>query len=261
MAGLKHPPFDNDREAARWWLDNVYAGDDAVQLTPRAVVSGMLIGGLMSISNLYVGLKTGWGLGVTITACIIAYAVFKFLEQIVPAYRARPFSTLENYTMSSAASAAGYMSSAGLVSAIPALYLTTGRMLAWWEIGLWLLALSLLGVFMAIPLKRQLINVDQLPFPSGIATAETLASMHSEGGEAVVKARSLFAAGIVGAAVALWRDLFAQVKALAAFAFPAEIPFWPSAAARDLLTKYTIGIEGSFIMLAAGAIMGMRVAA
>ena len=261
MQHSKHPPFENEREAARWWLDNVYAGDDAVQLTPRAVISGMLIGGLMSISNLYVGLKTGWGLGVTITSCIIAYAVFTFLERIVPAYRNRPFSTLENYTMSSAASAAGYMSSAGLVSAIPALYLTTGRLLTWWEIGLWLFALSILGVFMAIPLKRQLINVDQLPFPSGIATAETLKSMHSEGGEAVVKARSLFAFGIVGAVVALWRDLFAQVKFLAAYAFPAEIPFWPSAFGRDLLAKYTIGIEGSLIMVAAGAIMGMRVAA
>jgi uncharacterized oligopeptide transporter (OPT) family protein len=260
MRDARHQPFANDREAARWWLDNVYAGDDAVQLTPRAVISGMVIGGVMSISNLYVGLKTGWGLGVTITSCIIAYAVFKFLEQIVPAYRTRPFSTLENYTMSSTASAAGYMSSAGLVSAIPALYLTTGRTLAWWEIGLWLFALSILGVFMAIPLKRQLINIDQLPFPSGIATAETLTSMHSEGGEAVVKARALLGAGIVGAAVALWRDLFAQVKALAAFAFPAEMPFGPGPFARDLLAKYTIGIEGSLIMLAAGAIMGMRVA-
>ena len=151
-----HAPFADHRAAARWWLDNVYAGDHAVQLTPRAVVSGMLIGGLMSVSNLYVGLKTGWGLGVTITASIIAYAVFKFLEQL----GARPFSTLENYTMSSAASAAGYMSSAGLVSAIPALYLTTGRVLEWWEMGLWLIALSMLGVFMAIPLKRQLINID-----------------------------------------------------------------------------------------------------
>ena len=72
-------------------------------------------------------------------------------------------------------------------------------MLEWWEIGLWLAALSMLGVFMAIPLKRQLINIDQLPFPSGIATAETLTSMHSEGGEAVVKARSLFGAAILGA--------------------------------------------------------------
>jgi len=256
----QHPPFTDERAAARWWLANVYAGDDAVQLSPRAVITGMLIGGVMSISNLYVGLKTGWGLGVTITASIIAYALFTFLEQVVPAWRNRPFTTLENYTMSSAASAAGYMSSAGLVSALPALYLTTGRLMQWWEIMLWLGALSMLGVFMAIPLKRQLINVDQLPFPSGIATAETLRSMHSAGEGAVRKARALFAAGVVGAVVAVWRDLFAQVKPLAAFAFPAELPFLPTAFGRDLLAKYTIGIEGSLIMLAAGAIMGLRVA-
>ncbi|NBX30715.1 OPT family oligopeptide transporter, partial [bacterium] len=261
MSEHQHPPFTSEHEAARWWLDNVYAGDDAVQLSPRAVVTGMVIGGVMSISNLYVGLKTGWGLGVTITACIIAFAVFRFLESVVPAWRDRPFTILENYTMSSAASAAGYMSSAGLVSAIPALYLTTSRLLAWWEIGVWLAALSMLGVFMAIPLKRQLINVDQLPFPSGIATAETLKSMHGSGGEAVTKARSLFAAGLAGAVLAVWRDLVPQFKSLAVWAFPAEIPFWPGAFARDLLAKYTLGIEGSLIMVAAGAIMGMRVAA
>ena len=256
----QHLPFENEQAAARWWLANVYAGDAAVQLTPRAVITGMLIGGVMSISNLYVGLKTGWGLGVTITACIIAFAIFKFLEAVVPAYRDRPFSMLENYTMSSAASAAGSMSSAGLVSALPALYMTTGALMPWWEIMLWLGAISSLGVCLAIPLKRQLINVDQLPFPSGIATAETLKSLHSAGGEAVVKARSLFIGGIVGAIVALWRDLFAQVHALAAFALPAELPFLPTKFGHDLLAKYTVGLEGSLIMVAAGAIMGMRVA-
>lgn len=253
------PEFENEEQAARWWLDNVYQGDHAVQLTPRAVITGMMIGGVMSISNLYVGLKTGWGLGVTITACIIAYAVFKFLELIVPPYRDRPFSTLENYTMSSAASAAGYMSSAGLVSAIPALYMTTGRVMEWWEIGLWLGALSTLGVFMAIPLKRQLINIDQLPFPTGIATAETLKSMHSEGGEAIVKARSLFGAGIIGAIVAFWRDAVAEISSLAKFAIPKEFPLIPGKLGHDLIEKYTIGIEGSLIMVAAGAIMGIRV--
>jgi uncharacterized oligopeptide transporter (OPT) family protein len=119
----------------------------------------------------------------------------------------------------------------------------------------------MLGVFMAIPLKRQLINIDQLPFPSGIATAETLSSMHSAGGEAVVKARSLFGAALLGAIVALWRDLVGGIKPLASWAIPSEIPFGPFPFARDLLTKYTIGIEGSLIMVAAGAIMGLRVAA
>jgi len=259
-APLVEPTFADDREASRWWLENVYAGDDAVQLTPRAVIFGMLIGGLMSVSNLYVGLKTGWGLGVTVTSCIIAYAVFSALEQIVPAWRNRHFTILENYTMSSAASAAGYMSSAGLVSAMPALYMTTGRQLGSVELGLWIGAISLLGVFMAIPLKRQLINIERLPFPSGIATAETLRSLHSAGAAAVAKARSLFIAAFVGGGLALWRDLLPNIKWLAPFAFPGNIPLLPTTMGRDLLTRFTIGIEGSLIMVAAGAIMGLRVA-
>ena len=255
------PVFADDREASRWWLEHVYAGDDAVQLTPRAVIFGMLIGGVMSISNLYVGLKTGWGLGVTVTSCIIAYAVFSALERIVPAWRNRHFTILENYTMSSAASAAGYMSSAGLVSAMPALYLTTGRLLTSLELGLWLGAVSLLGVFMAIPLKRQLVNIDRLPFPSGIATAETLRSLHTAGGAAVAKARALFLAAGAGGVLAIWRDLVPTFKALAPFAFPGQFPFLPTAFGRDILARFTIGIEGSLIMVAAGGIMGLRVAA
>ncbi len=161
------PPLRSADDEDRIWFETVYQGNTTRQLSVRAIVSGMAIGAVMSISNLYVGLQTGWGLGVTITACIIAYAVFRTLEVVVPGYRHDPFTILENYTMSSAASAAGYMSSAGLVSAIPALYLTTGRQLAWWEMMPWLAAVSVLGVFMAIPLKRQLINVEKLPFPVG----------------------------------------------------------------------------------------------
>src|SRR3954471_2890493 len=160
------PEVQHDHYAAdRAWRAEVYRGDEVRQLSVRSIVSGMAIGAVMSISNLYVGLKTGWGLGVTITACIIAFSVFKALEAVVPAYRRKPFTILENNTMSSAASAAGYMSSAGLVSAIPALYMTTGRTLVWWEMMVWLACVSVLGVFMAVPLRRQLIQHEKLPFP------------------------------------------------------------------------------------------------
>jgi uncharacterized oligopeptide transporter (OPT) family protein len=268
------PAEDEHEQAAREWLANVYQGDTVRQLSVRSIVTGMIIGGVMSISNLYVGLKTGWGLGVTITACIIAYAVFKALEAVIPSYRRDPFTILENYTMSSAASAAGYMASAGLVSAFPALYLTTGRMLTWWEMMIWLGAVSVLGVFMAVPLKRQLINIDQLPFPTGIATAETLKSMHTAGREAMRKATALLGGGVIGAIVALWRDglpPFAEwiglrfqrpelAKSLADVAFPSAMPLIPRLpAAERLLERQTIGIEGSLIMIAAGAIMGIRV--
>ena len=67
------PGDDAPLREERDWLANVYQGDTVRQLSVRAIVTGMLIGAVMSISNLYVGLKTGWGLGVTITACIIGY--------------------------------------------------------------------------------------------------------------------------------------------------------------------------------------------
>ena len=38
----------------------------------------------------------------------------------------------------------------------------------------WVFFLAVLGVTMAIPMKRQMINIEQLRFPSGIAAAETL---------------------------------------------------------------------------------------
>jgi OPT family oligopeptide transporter len=263
--------IDAHEREAREWLANVYQGDTVRQLSFRSIVTGMIIGGVMSISNLYVGLKTGWSLGVTITACIIAFAMFRTLETVFNRFRRDPFTILENYTMSSAASAAGYMASAGLVSAIPALYLTTGRVLLWWEMMVWLGAVSVLGVFMAVPLKRQLINIDKLPFPSGIATAETLKSMHSAGKEAMQKARALLFGGLLGGIVAVWRDgipLIAEWltetmpeggKRLAEFAIPENIPLLPGAWGNSLLKRTSVGFEGSMIMIAAGAIMGIRV--
>jgi putative OPT family oligopeptide transporter len=249
-ATLDHGEDAYEREA-RDWLENVYQGDTVRQLSPRAIVGGMLIGGVMSISNVYIGLKTGWGLGVTITASIIAYALFRALETVSASVRRDPLTILENYTMSSAASAAGYMSTSGLVSAIPALYMATGKQLKWWEMMSWLAAISMLGVFMAIPLKRQLINIDKLPFPTGLATAETLRSIHTAGAAALSKAYALLAGGIIGGVVAFLRGALHLI--------PDELPFLPTDGARSLLTYTSFGFEGSLVMVAAGAIMGIRV--
>ena len=71
----------------RWWLANVWKGD-MPQLTLRSGLTGMLIGGILSLTNLYVGAKTGWTLGVGITSVILAFAAFKLLseqEGIIPA--------------------------------------------------------------------------------------------------------------------------------------------------------------------------------
>ncbi|MBN2579587.1 MAG: OPT/YSL family transporter [Pirellulales bacterium] len=262
-----------DDRSDKDWLKSVYQGDQMPEFTLRAIVMGMIIGGVMSISNLYIGLKSGWGLGVTITACVIAFAVFKTLETVIPAYRRRPFTIMEDCTMTACASAGGAITTAGLISAIPALYLCTGQPLSWWQMTTWIVSVALLGLFMAVPLKRQLINIDKLSFPTGTATAETLRSLHTTGGNAMQQAKCLFGCALFGAVLKIWVDAWRPIWAwigekagnpdlgagVGRFSFPETIPFLPGKFGKSLLENYTLGFEGSVLFLAAGAIMGIRI--
>jgi uncharacterized oligopeptide transporter (OPT) family protein len=245
----------DEDQAAKKWIKEVYRGDRVPQLTLRAVLTGMVLGGVMALSNLYVGFKTGWGLGVTITACILAYALFSGLQKIFPGLKNKEFTILENNMMSSVASAAGYMSSSIFVGAVPALYLTTKQTLGWLELTLWAAAVSFLGVFMAIPMKRQQINIEQLPFPSGIATAETLTAMHTQGVDAQRKAWGLSIAAAMGAVIGWFREAHAKWM-------PFNIPDNPLVPSWSLfgqpLSRLTLGFDTSLIMVGAGAIMGIR---
>src|SRR5512146_683210 len=215
------PARRTPEEIERHWFEHVYAGDDVPQLTLRAVIMGALLGCVMAFSNLYVGLRAGWGLGVAITACIVSFTIFRVFHAAAPGHgprrtgrvlgifdrpRAGEVSILENNCMQSTASAAGYSTGATLVSAFPAYVMITGHHLPFWTVVGLVLVLGLLGVFLAIPMKRSMVNVEQLPFPSGTAAAETLRSLHGAGAEARAKARGLFAALGLGAVVGWFRD-------------------------------------------------------
>jgi uncharacterized oligopeptide transporter (OPT) family protein len=258
-APVGEPPAGGDDEEtriAKEWLANVYVGDQVPQLTVRSVLTGMLLGGVMALSNLYVGMKTGWSLGVTITACILAYALFSALQSVVPSLRKNEFTILENNMMSSVASAAGYMSSSIFIGAVPALYLCSGEVLTGWQLALWAGAVSFLGVFMAIPMKRQQINIDQLPFPSGLATAETLRAMHTKGGDAHEKALGLSFGAVAGAVIGWFREAHARWM-------PFNLPsLWTPEGVKlggQPLERLTLGADLSLIMIGAGAIIGLRV--
>lgn len=253
MQNASTPTHHTAHETELEWYKNVYQGDRVPQLTVRSVIMGSLLGGFMSLSNLYVGLKTGWALGVAITACIISFAIWKSLFAIFPRVFKSEMSILENNCMQSTASSAGYSTGGAMVSAIAAYLMVTGQHMPWLVLGMWTLFLAALGVFMAVPLKRQMINIEQLRFPSGVAAAETLKSLHATGEEATKKAKSLGIAGVFGAAVAWFRD------AGKPFSIPGQLEF-PGKLAGFPLAKWTVSFEMSTIMIAAGCIMGWRIA-
>ncbi len=235
-------------ERDRQWLETVYRGDGERDLTVRAVATGMIFGGLMSLSNLYIGLKSGWGLGVDIAAVIVIFAVFKSLGGL--GLVRREFGLLENTMMMTAAVAASWISSAGLISAVPALTMLTGYQFVWWQLALFIAVILYLGLFMAIPLKRQMIQVDRLRFPANIPTAETLLVMYSQGGDAMKKAASLGLAGIMGMLVAALRD---GIRWLPQQLYP------PIRMRGVAMAKLTLGFEPSLIFIGIGAICGIKV--
>ncbi|MEI6782490.1 MAG: OPT family oligopeptide transporter [Verrucomicrobiota bacterium] len=230
------------------WLDTVYRGDKEKDLTPRAVLAGMVFGGLMSLSNLYVGLKSGWGLGVDIAAVIVIFAVFKALRGI--GIVKQEFGIMENTMMMTVAVAASWISSAGLVSAVPALTMLTGYQFVWWQLTLFIGVILYMGLFMAIPLKRQMIQIEPLRFPANIPTGETLRAMYSHGGEAMKKAKALGLAGALGMIMAGLRDGLEWI--------PSQVNLGLSIG-RINMSKLTLSLEPSLIFIGIGALFGIKV--
>ncbi len=177
IAGFEGTPEEIERQ----WFEQVYTGrgDSMRQLTWRAVLMGSLLGGVLSLTNIYIGLKSGWGFGVAITACILSYASWTGLYKLGLAKS--KMTILENNCMQSTASSAGYSTGGTLVSAFSAYIMLNHHSLPLPLMLGWIFFLAILGVTMAIPMKRQMINIEQLRFPSGIAAAETLRALHSQG--------------------------------------------------------------------------------
>jgi len=200
----------------RWWLANVFRGDMA-QLTLRSALTGFLLGGLLSATNLYVGAKTGWTLGVGLTSVILAFAVFKIMMKM----GARDFTILENNAMQSIATSAGYMTGP-LISGMTAYMWVQNALLPWWQMLLFNVVLSVLGVLVAFPMKRRFINDEQQPFPEGRAVGVVLDTLYtSDASHGMFQAKVLgTTAAIAGLVTFLAGD--AYLKALHAVAIMAR---------------------------------------
>ncbi len=174
-------------EKDQWWLKNVYKGN-MPQLTLRSAITGMILGGVLSLTNLYIGSKTGWTLGVGITSVILAFAMFRSLQFT---FNVREFTILENNCMQSIATSAGYMT-APLTSSMAAYMWVTGTIIPMHHTIIWIIVLAILGVLFAFPLKRRFINDEQHPFPEGRAAGIVLDALHnSDAREGVFKAKLL----------------------------------------------------------------------
>lgn len=249
-------------EKDRWWLENVYRGD-MPQLTLRSAFTGMLLGGVLSLTNLYVGVKTGWTLGVGITSVILAFAIFKVASRF--SLTKTEFSLLENNCMQSIATSAGYMTTP-LVSSLAAYMMVTQKIIPMGVIIAWMIMLSILGVLFAFPLKRRFINDEQLPFPEGRAAGVVLHALHAgDAAEGLFKGKILALGGAAAALLSVLKahGLMERMR-LGFLTIPDFLDgwlyryIWTPTILGTPLKDITVRFESDFVMMAAGGLMGIR---
>ncbi|MGK2940290.1 MAG: OPT family oligopeptide transporter [Immundisolibacter sp.] len=223
------------------------------ELTRRSVLTGMVIGALLTPCNVYSGLKIGWSFNMSIAAALLSYAFWRMAEDLFGAPR---WGLLENNINQTTASASASIISSGLVAPIPALALLTGRQPGWNTLWLWVLAVSTLGVVVAIVMRRPMIERQGLMFPAGVATAETVREIYGRSAEALARVRMLFgAAGLAGGLKLIGDFWLSWSRWSPPLALPARGALGTGGISAGNLG---LSLDPSLLMIGFGAIIGTR---
>lgn len=230
---------------------------DAPQLTVRSVTTGLALGAVFSFANVYIGLTTGWFFSMALAACLVSFGVWQLLTTVRIVHS--PLTLLEANCMQSTASSAAYATGNMTVGVIPALLLLSvsassphGAQPSALALALWIACIAALGVTLAIPLKRQLVNRERLPFPSGAAAATMLHGLHRASAALRMQVRALAVAIGLGAVIPVLRDL----RGVSLIGASSPIFGWlPRATSSGLV------LDHSLLLVGAGVFVGLRTAA
>ena len=241
----------------RWPLrveEDIVVVPPARQLTVRALLSGVLIGALLTPCNIYSGLKIGWSFNISIIALLITSGFWALLVRLRIGGR---LAAGEANIAQTAASSSANIVSGGLVAPIPALAMLSGGNLPPSQLIAWVFAVSFLGIWVAWYLRASLILRGELAFPTGRATAETLMEIFEQGREATLKLRVLLGSTLLAGAIK-WFDTgaWALPRPALGFVLPAsgKLAGFGGISAKNL----TFSLDPSLLLAGFGAIIGLR---
>ncbi|MBT3771325.1 MAG: oligopeptide transporter, OPT family [Euryarchaeota archaeon] len=215
----------------------ISASENPKELTIRVFAIGIILGGLMTAANAYLGLKVGMTVSASIPAAVMSMLILRIgkFEDV---------SILENNAVQTMASA-GESLAAGVIFTVPALLV----MGVWTEIQLvetFIIALlgGVLGTMFTIALRRVFIVEEALPYPEGVACREVLVA-GEEGGSGLI---AIVYALIIGALYGWFVKGFHITKELV------------QGATSFFGTRLYAGSELSLALLSVGYIVGLRIA-
>jgi len=206
------PTLDRVQLAADEELHKPYVppSTELTELTPGAILLGIVLGLIFAASSVYLALKVGLTVSASIPIAVLSITIFRYFSR---AFGMKPATILQNNIVQTTGSA-GESIAAGVVFTLPALLLL-GYNLPWPKVAAIAFVGGLLGVLMMIPLRKSLIVKEHrnLKYPEGTACAEVLI-VGEEGG---IQAKTVFLGFGLGAVYKLcntgfkfWRDTVAH---------------------------------------------------
>lgn len=215
------------------------------EFTPRSILIGLVVALIIGASYPYVVLKFGFGPNISVVSAFFGF--------IVLGLASKSYNRWENNVVQTAGTTAGQiaflcwlLAAFDIMAADPASGFDVH--LTWQQTFVWLSASGLLGVFLAVPLRKHFIEDENLPFPDGMAAGETLIMLDSHGEEAR-------------------KSAFAMVSALAAsgVTFLATQLKWIVDTIPLVVNRFSgvvgLGFGISLLNIGSGIIIGLRISA
>jgi uncharacterized oligopeptide transporter (OPT) family protein len=145
------------------------------------VVVGLLVALVIGASYPYMVLKFGFGPNISVVSAFFGFLALGLFS--------KSYNRWENNVVQTAGTSAGQVAFlCWLLAAFDLLRLEPGSgfdvNLSLGQTWAWLTASGVLGVFLAVPLRKHFIDDENLPFPDGIAAGETLIALDAHGPQA-----------------------------------------------------------------------------
>lgn len=141
------------------------------EVTVGAVTLGIVQGMLMTAAFVYIGLKLGFGLPGSSVAAILGFALLRGIGR--KAFKIPGCGSIVENNINQTIASGVNTASAGVVFTFPALLLL-GLDYSFATVLFAAIAGSFMGIVVIIPLRKQLIEIERLKFPSGVAVATIL---------------------------------------------------------------------------------------
>ncbi|MCE9524011.1 MAG: OPT/YSL family transporter [Alphaproteobacteria bacterium] len=235
------------------------------ELTVQSVFAGVIVAAIMGLSYPYMVLKLGFGPNVSIVSAFFGFVILRLIAR-------NSYDRWQNNIVQTAGTSAAQTAFMCIVLAAFDM-LRESKIVAFQlnptpeQTFVWLTVAALLGVLLAVPMRKHFIVDEKLPFPDGMAAAETLKVLDPPRGTAkgdlewdqARRAAQVLGVGLVASALLmLFREDAQLFKYIPEGWTPGDLT-WGATGASVVLAALGVGASYSLLGIGSGFIIGLRV--